>query len=146
MKCYKTADGKFLKTTEGKFVGADGSDEFQVIEGSAANEALNAKYVKAAINHNMLTLVFNMKVNQSCTLPGSTALATIILPKYVVEHLKNELSISGLSLKKVTTITKFDFLVDVVLNTNTNTVVLKNADQIIIGKEDEFRVSFSFIL
>lgn len=143
MKCYKTADGKFLKTTEGKFVGADGSDEFQVIEGSVASDKFRKIYVRAAITHNLLTVVFDFSVVKDYTSTPYEIIAEVVLPQYVTEHLSGEAQL-GFALQEVVVGNREQKIF--YLQMVGNTLQFRNVESIAYRTGDTVRISYSFIL
>ena len=143
MKCYKTADGKFLKTTEGKFVGADGSDEFQVIEGSVASDNFRKIYVRAAITHNLLTVVFDISAVKDYTSTPYEIIAEVVLPQYVTEHLSGEAQL-GFALQEVVVGNREQKIF--YLQMVGNTLQFRNVESIAYRTDDTVRISYSFIL
>ena len=129
-----------------EFKRTDGNDEFQVIEGSTSSVSLDAKYVKAGISHNLLTVVFNMKANKKDTLNPDIWLAQIKLPKYVIEHLKGEKISWRLGYQAGITSSKKQILVGLVLDEDAQIIALSNLNELAIDKDEEFRITYSFIL
>lgn len=70
-----------------EFKRADGSDEFEKVEGSAKNTSINWIYIRCAVSANIATFVFAGEIPNGVTIRNNTVLATIIPPKAVLNHI-----------------------------------------------------------
>ena len=70
-----------------EFKRADGSDEFEKVEGSVNNTDINWIYIRCAVSANIATFVFAGEIPNGVTITKNSILATIIPPKAVLNHI-----------------------------------------------------------
>ena len=134
-----------------EFKRADGSDEFEKVEGSAKNTSINWIYIRCAVSANIATFVFAGEIPNGVTITKNSILATIIPPKAVLNHI-------GMDVDKTYALSALPIIDKSTRTVNDNTVAFLQG----YGKEYSlmfssditnntggikvFRVEFTFIL